>query len=215
MSTSPTLKRSQSTIRADIPLLLWLVVVWGALWGDWSPGNLVFGLFLALVVTRALSLPPVKLSGRFNVAHFLVFVVTFLWQVAKASFHVFGLALVQGPAVHSAVVGVKLRENHDLLMTAVGHTMALIPGSLVIEVDRGGGILYFHVLDVPTKKQAESFRHSVLRTEAAWICIMGTREDLRALRQEGRGDTTTTTGTVHSPTTQMHRAVDGSERGEE
>ena len=104
MSTSPTQKRFQSTFRADIPLLLWLVVVWGALWGDWRLGNLVFGLILAFIVTRALTLPPIELSGRFNVLHFAVFVVSFIWQVATASFHVFKLALVQGPAVQNAVV---------------------------------------------------------------------------------------------------------------
>lgn len=215
MSTSPTLKRSQSTFRADIPLLLWLVVVWGALWGDWSLGNLAFGLILALIVTRALTLPPIKLSGRFNVIHFAVFVVTFVWQVAKASFHVFKLALVQGPTVHNAVVGVKLRQNNDLLMTAVGHTMALIPGSLVVEVDRGSGILYFHVLDVSNEEQAEIFRKSALRTEAAWIRIMGSKADLAELKQESRGDDTTATGMVYSPSTQMHRANEASDRGKE
>ncbi|MBD2764079.1 Na+/H+ antiporter subunit E [Kocuria sp. cx-455] len=215
MSTSPTQKRFQSTFRADIPLLLWLVVVWGALWGDWRLGNLVFGLILAFIVTRALSLPPIELSGRFNAIHFAVFVVSFIWQVATASFHVFRVALVQGPDVQNAVVGVKLRQNNDLLMTAVGHTMALIPGSLVIEVDRGSGILYFHVLDVANKKQAEIFRHSALRVEAAWIRIMGSKETLRALKQETQGNETTTTGMIHSPSTQMHRAGGESERGEE
>ena len=214
MSTSPTQKRFQATFRANIPLLLWLVVVWGTLWGDWRPGNLVFGLILAFIVTRALSLPPVELSGRFNVIHFTVFVVSFIWQVATASFHVFRLALVQGPNVHNAVVGVKLRQNNDLLMTAVGHTMALIPGSLVIEVDRGSGVLYFHVLDVANKKQAEIFRQSVLRTEAAWIRIMGSKKDLRTLKQETEGKETTATGIIYSPSTQMHRVGGGSERGE-
>lgn len=214
MSTSPTLKRSQSTFRADIPLLLWLVVVWGALWGDWSLGNLVFGLILALIVTRALTLPPITLSGRFNVLHFAVFVATFIWQVAKASFHVFKLALIQGPKVHNAVVGVKLRQNNDLLMTAVGHTMALIPGSLVIEVDRASGILYFHVLDVSNEEQAEIFRKSALRIEAAWIRIMGTKEQLKELKHEPKGDDTTTTGMIHSPSTQMHRAGGAAERAD-
>lgn len=215
MSTSRTQKRFQSTFRADIPLLLWLVVVWGALWGDWRLGNLVFGLILAFMVTRALSLPPVGLSGRFNVIHFAVFVVSFIWQVATASFHVFKVALAQGPNVQNAVVGVKLRQNNDLLMTAVGHTMALIPGSLVIEVDRGSGILYFHVLDVANKEQAEIFRKSALRVEAAWIRIMGSKKDLRALKQEADGNDTTATGILHSPSTQMHRAGGGSERGGE
>ena len=190
MSTSAVRRRSRNSLRAELPLILWLVVVWGALWGDWSPGNLVFGLILALLVTRLLTLPPVRLSGRFNVVHFALFVVSFVWQVAKASVHVFRVAVTQGPRVRNAVLRVPLRQNNDLLMTAVGHTMALIPGSLVVEVDRGNGILYFHVLDIATREQAEAFRRSALDIEAAWIRIMGTREDLELLPVRGDPDRT-------------------------
>lgn len=206
-TTAGTGERERGRLRADIPLILWLVAVWGALWGDWSIGNLVFGLLLAVLVTRVLILPPVTMSGRFNVVYFAVFVVTFIWQVARASFHVLRLALTQGPRVHNAMVGVHLRQNEDLLMTAVGHTMALIPGSLVVEVDRACGILYFHVLDVATEEQAESFRASTLRTEATWIRILGSRESLAELKREARGEDTTSSGALHSPTTQMQRVV--------
>lgn len=213
MSTSPMQRRSRNSLRAELPLILWLVVVWGALWGDWSVGNLVFGLILAVFVTRTLTLPPVRLSGRFNVLHFALFVITFIWQVARASIHVFGVALMQGPKVHNAVLRVKLRQNNDLLMTAVGHTMALIPGSLVVEVDRGNGILYFHVLDVSTPEEAESFRESALNIEAAWIKIMGSKEDLATLEASGGAGGADASGAVASPTTKMNKALDG--RGEE
>jgi len=206
-------RRSRNSLRAELPLILWLVVVWGALWGDWSVGNLVFGLILAVFVTRTLTLPPVRLSGRFNVLHFALFVITFIWQVARASVHVFGVALMQGPKVHNAVLRVKLRQNNDLLMTAVGHTMALIPGSLVVEVDRGNGILYFHVLDVSTPEEAESFRESALNIEAAWIKIMGSKEDLAKLEASGDAGGADASGAVASPTTKMNKALDG--RGEE
>ena len=209
MSTSPMQRRSRNSLRAELPLILWLVVVWGALWGDWSVGNLVFGLILAVFVTRTLTLPPVRLSGRFNVLHFALFVVTFIWQVARASIHVFGVALMQGPKVHNAVLRVKLRQNNDLLMTAVGHTMALIPGSLVVEVDRGNGILYFHVLDVSTPEEAESFRESALNIEAAWIKIMGSKEDLATLEASGGAGGADASGAVASPTTKMNKALDG------
>ena len=209
MSTSAIRRQSSNSLRAELPLILWLVVVWGALWGDWSPGNLVFGLLLALLVTRTLVLPPVRLSGRFNVVHFVLFVVTFIWQVARASIHVFRVALTQGPRVHNAVLGVALRQNNDLLMTAVGHTMALIPGSLVVEVDRGNGILYFHVLDIATAEQAEAFKRSVLDAEAAWIRIMGSREDLALVPVKGDPDRTEATGAVESPTEDMDEAERG------
>lgn len=209
MSTSAIRRQSRNSLRAELPLILWLVVVWGALWGDWSPGNLVFGLLLALLVTRTLVLPPVRLSGRFSVVHFVLFVVTFIWQVARASIHVFRVALTQGPRVHNAVLGVALRQNNDLLMTAVGHTMALIPGSLVVEVDRGNGILYFHVLDIATAEQTEAFKRSVLDAEAAWIRIMGSREDLALLPVKGDPDRTEATGAVESPTEDMDEAERG------
>ena len=213
MSTSPMQRRSRNSLWAELPLILWLVVVWGALWGDWSLGNLIFGLILAVFVTRTLTLPPVRLSGRFNVLHFALFLITFICQVARASVHVFGVALMQGPRVHNAVLRVKLRQNNDLLMTAVGHTMALIPGSLVVEVDRGNGILYFHVLDVSTPEEAESFRESALNIEAAWIKIMGSKEDLANLEASGDAGGADASGAVASPTTQMNKALGG--HGEE
>ena len=46
MSTSAVRRQARNSLRAELPLILWLVVVWGALWGDWSVGNLVFGLLL-------------------------------------------------------------------------------------------------------------------------------------------------------------------------
>lgn len=178
--------RPRNPLLVEIPLLVWLVLVWGALWGDFGVGNLVFGALLALLVTWVLYLPPVQLSGRFHAGHFLVFLVTFLWQVAKASFHIALIALVVGPRARSAVVAVPLRTDSDLILTATGHTMSLIPGSLVVEVDRSSSTLYFHALNLRTPEEAEAFRRSTLDIEAAWIRILGTREDLAALRDEDR-----------------------------
>lgn len=179
--------RSRNSLFVEVPLLVWLVFVWGALWGDFGVGNLLVGLVLALLVTWVLHLPPVQLSGRFDPLQFLVFVVTFVWQVAKASVEVMLIAILVGPRARNAVVGVGLRTRSDLLITATGHTMTLIPGSLVVDVDRSTATLYFHALNVRSPEEAESFRRSVRQVEAAWIRIMGTREELAALRAEGRG----------------------------
>ena len=179
--------RPKNSLLVELPLLVWLVLVWGALWGDFGLGNLLFGALLALLVTWVLYLPPVQLSGRFNLLQFALFAVTFVWQVAKASVGVMLVAILVGPRARNAVVGVELRTRSDLLLTATGHTMALIPGSILVEVDRSRWTLYFHALNVRTPEEAESFRRSVRQVEAAWIRIMGTREELTALRAERRG----------------------------
>jgi multicomponent Na+:H+ antiporter subunit E len=183
------LNRPRTPLWVELPLLIWLVLVWGALWRDFSPGNLIFGGMIALVVVNLLYLPPVELSGRFNPWYALLFAVRFLGQLFTASFQVMALAVLRGPRIRNAVIAVRLRSHEDFLVTATGHALSLIPGSLVVEVDRSTSTLYLHVLNINSPEQARRFKEEVLRTEAWLIRIMGTREDL-ALVRAGTGPKT-------------------------
>ena len=178
------MSRRRISLRQEVPLLVWLVIVWGALWQDFSPGNLLFGALLAVLVARMFYLPPVELSGRFNIVHAVPFALRFLSRVAAASIEVMYLAAVRGPKVINAVVAVPLRSHQDLIVTAVGHVISLIPGSLVVEVDRSTSTLYLHALNISTAEDVESLRAEVRSIEAGLIRIMGTKEELEAVRQE-------------------------------
>jgi multicomponent Na+:H+ antiporter subunit E len=173
-------------LRTELPLLVWLVLVWGALWRDFSPGNLLFGALIAFAVVNVFYLPPVELSGRFNVFYATLFAGRFFGELAVASGQVFWLALVRGRKLKNAVIAVRLRSQSDLLITATGHALTLIPGTLVVEVDRSTSTLYLHCLNVSTAEEADAIRDSVLATEAWLIRTMGTREDLALLRTERR-----------------------------
>lgn len=177
-------RRREHRMVAEIPLVLFLMLVWAVLWAELSLENLVVGLVFAVLVTRILALPPVQLSSRFNVAHAGTLLATFLGQVIMASFQVMWVVLARGPKAESAIVGVSVRSHSDVMLTATGNTTGLIPGSVLLEVDRSSARLYFHVLDVHTSEDMQHFRDSVLNTEAAWIRLMGSPEDLAALRRE-------------------------------
>ena len=178
------MSRQRMSLRQELPLLVWLVVVWGALWQDFSPGNLLFGALLAVGVARLFYLPPVELSGRFNILYAVPFAVVFLGKVVVASAQVFYLAVVRGPQVTNAIVAVRLRSHQDLLVTATGHVISLIPGSLVVEVDRSTSTLYLHAINITSREDVESLRNEVRSIEAGLIRIMGTREELEAVRKE-------------------------------
>ena len=178
------MSRRRISLRQELPLLVWLVIVWGALWQDFSPGNLLFGAILAVAVARMFYLPPVDLSGRFNILNAVPFALGFLIKVVAASFQVMYLAVVRGPAVTNAVVAVPLRSHEDLMVTATGHVISLIPGSLVVEVDRSTSTLYLHGLNVSTPDDVEKLRREVRDIEAGLIRIMGTPQELEAVRQE-------------------------------
>lgn len=176
--------KKRISLKQEIPLLIWLVLVWGALWRDFSPGNLIFGAIIALIVTRIFYLPPVELSGRFNVINFVGYAFVFLWRIALASAQVTYLLLARGPKITNAVVAVPLRSHSDLMVTATGHVISLIPGSLVIEVDRSTSTLYLHALNVRNEEDVRKVREDVRATEAWLIRIMGSKTELAALNAE-------------------------------
>ena len=179
------MSRRRISLRQELPLLVWLVFVWGALWQDFSPGNLLFGALIAVVVARLFYLPPVELGGRFSIVRAVPFAMVFLGKVVAASFQVLYLAVARGPKVTNAVVAVQLRSHSDLMVTATGHVISLIPGSLVVEVDRSTSTLYIHGLNVRNGEDVMNLRKEVRDTEAGLIRVMGTKDELAALRQEG------------------------------
>lgn len=177
-------KPYRATLRQELPLLGWMVVVWGALWQDFTIGNLVFGLMIALVLVKVFRLPPIILSGRFNIWRAVVFGAAFMRDVVLASVEVVYLAIFRGPKTKSAIIAVSLRSESDLLVTFVGHVLTLVPGSYVVEVDRRSSTLYLHVLNVKNQTEVEKARASVMMIEERLIRMMGTTEEMAILKEE-------------------------------
>ncbi|MCG2623214.1 Na+/H+ antiporter subunit E [Arthrobacter sp. I2-34] len=180
-------KRPRIPFLTELPLLIWLVLLWGTLWQDFSAGNLLFGAIISVVVVNLFYLPPVELGGRLNLAAGALFAAKFVYHVAVASFQVLWLAVATGPRIRNAVLAVKLRTHSDLILTATGHAISLIPGSLVVDVDRSCSTLYLHCLNINGPQDAQAFRAQVLRIEADLIRVCGNREELALVRAENHG----------------------------
>ncbi|MDI3330786.1 MAG: Na+/H+ antiporter subunit E [Micrococcus sp.] len=166
------------------PILLGLTLTWGALWQDFSPGVLLAGVMFSVLVLWFYRLPRVHFSDRFNLWHILVFTLTFLGHVVAASVSVAWDAITKGPRIVNSVVAVQLRSHDDLIVTLTGHALALVPGSLVIDVDRPSSTLFLHVLDAKDAEAVERFRQEALRTEAAIIRAIGTKADLQLVQDD-------------------------------
>ena len=160
-----------------IPSFLWLTFVWCAAWRDFGLPSVAFGAILALLVLLVFRLPTLYLSNRFNIWYALVFLGYFTYQVARASVEVFWFALTYKAPLRNSVVAVKLRTESDLWITAISHAMSLIPGSLVVDVDRGNSILYFHVLNASDQDDVEEFRAEAHRIEAMILKAVGSKEE--------------------------------------
>lgn len=166
----------------DLPLLIALVALWMLLWGTISWLSLASGILVALVVTRVFLLPPVELSGRFNVGWLLVFLARFVVDLVVASAQVAWQAFRPSGVRHSAVVSVELFTRSDFIMTLTAIAVSLVPGSLVIEVDRDRGLLYLHALATDDAAAVARVRRQVLAVERSLVRAIGSRVDLERMR---------------------------------
>jgi multicomponent Na+:H+ antiporter subunit E len=169
----------RGSIWRQLPLLVWLVVLWLFLWDQVSVLSIVTGLLLALLVTRVFYLPPVELPDRVNPLGVLGFVVRFVIDLVRSSFQVGWLAIDPRGVPTSSIVAVQLSTKSDLSLTLTALAVSLVPGSLVVEADRQDDILYLHVLGTETSADVEKARADVLAVEERIVRAIGSRDDVR------------------------------------
>ena len=180
MSTEP----AGSGLRHQLPLLAWLVVVWILLWGTFSWANVVSGLVVGLLVMLLLPLPPVVGGTRVRPLSLVRFVGHFLGDLAVSGAQVAWRAVGPSGVQQGAIVRVQLRADSDLLLTAVAETISLVPGSLVLDLDREERLIAVHLLHVDDLADVERQKADVLAVEDRIVRSFGTAEDIAAL---GRG----------------------------
>jgi multicomponent Na+:H+ antiporter subunit E len=156
-----------------LPVLAWLVLVWVLLWGTWSWANLVSGVGVALLVTLLLPLPPVGGGVRLRPVALLAFLGWFLTDLCVSAVQVAWQALRPGRPLPSAVVSVQLRTDSDLLLTMLAQTLSLVPGSLVLDLDREEQRIALHLLAVRDRADVERRKAGVLLTEERLLRVAG------------------------------------------
>ncbi|MBB3157517.1 multicomponent Na+:H+ antiporter subunit E [Microbacterium proteolyticum] len=179
---SPSRRSQVSLFLHQLPLLVWLVALWMLLWGQLTWLALLTGLVMAVFVTRVYRLPPIELSGRINLWYGLVFVVTFLGAVIKGSLIVAWQVLDFRRQPGAAIIAVPLRVDDDVIMAHTAVTASLIPGSLIVDVDRDNRTLFLHTIGVRSNEDAEHQRRVVLRWEARITRAVGSKEELLELQ---------------------------------
>jgi multicomponent Na+:H+ antiporter subunit E len=168
----------------QLPLLVWLVVLWLLLWGHVTVMSVLTGIVLALLVTRLFYLPPVDFSGRFNVYWALVFAWHFAVDLVRASILVAWQSVDPRGVPVNSVLAVQLHTRSDIIMTLTAESISLVPGSLVVEVDRERSLLYVHALGTPDDVAAEKVRHTVLVVEERIVRAIGSEHDVWMVNRE-------------------------------
>lgn len=179
--SKPRMAKGRSFLQ-QLVLVVFLVLLWVMLWDSVSVLSVITGVIVALVVTRIFFLPPVVLSGRFNLYHGAIYGFWFIYSLVRASVEVAWFAVRPRAVAAGSVIACDLRTSSDLVMTLIADTASLIPGSIIIDSDRAMGILYLHVLDCDSDEKVHAAKAQVHHIEELLIRALGSPRDLAALR---------------------------------
>lgn len=184
MSPDPQARSRLGRWRDELFALGWLVLVWNLLWGELTWGNLLGGLLVAGAVLVFFPLPPVTFAGRLRARALLVFAAGFGAELVSASARVAWLAVQPGCRPRGAIIGVRLRVRSDLNLTLTAEAISLVPGTLIVDVDRDAGTLYVHVLDVRRPQDVADSRQRTLDVERRIVRAVGSAPELRQVQTD-------------------------------
>lgn len=156
-----------NALRAGV--LLWLTMVWVALWGRISAANILAGLAVGVVIMVTLPLPRIPVSGQLRILPLLKLLAYFTYNAIESSLQLAWFALRPGPAPVTGVLRVQFAFRSDLVLVLCTNLLNLIPGTMVLEIDREQCVVYVHVIDVSSEKAVASFYHTIRRMEALLI----------------------------------------------
>src|ERR687894_735649 len=161
------------------------------LWGTWSWANLLSGLLLALTVLTLLPLPHVVGGARVRPLPLLAFLGHFVVDLFASGAEVAWQALRPGGVHRTAIVQVQLRADSDLLLTMVAEATSLVPGSLVLDLDREQRVMTLHLLPVRDLDDVARKKAHVLVVERRLVRAFGSAADLAALDDPRRDEVPT------------------------
>lgn len=177
-STERSKLRLRQRLTTLWPTMVVGAVLWVLLWGDLSWANVLSGIVLGALVSLAFPLTPVETRTTVRPLPFLRLFWRFLSDLTLASFQVAGTAFRPGATPRGGLVSVALRTRSDLFIATTSGLSSMVPGTLVIDLDRPQRVLRLHVLDLERSGGAETVRRDTLALEERLLRTFASRAEL-------------------------------------
>jgi multicomponent Na+:H+ antiporter subunit E len=177
----------QSALRIPA-MMLWLTVLWIALWGSITWANVAGGLAVAVAVVLFARLDAASLKTTYFRPQWAAwYVLVLAWKLIDSNVRLAYEILTPGISTHTGTIAVPMRGGSEAVINLVANSITLTPGTMTIDIKRwdvdGDGIddgeedsvvLYIHGMYT---RDIEAVRHDVLRLEALALRAFGNPSD--------------------------------------
>lgn len=160
------------------PTMAMGAVLWVLLWGDLSWANVLSGMALGALVALAFPLPAGGTDVTLRPGPLISLVGRFASDLVLASFQVAWVAVTPGRTPRGGLVSVPLRSAADLFVATTAGLSSMVPGTVVVDLDRSEGTLRLHVLDLDGSGGPDAVRESTRALEDRLLRAFAPRAEL-------------------------------------
>lgn len=133
-----------------LALIIWLLLNWIPDWQHFVIGVFVAG-FVAFMTGDMFVQRPYLFKHVERYFWFLYYIPIFLWECIKANIDVAYRVSHPDVPLNPGIVKVKTTLISDTALTFLANSITLTPGTLSVDVDKEGGFLYVHWINVKRK----------------------------------------------------------------
>ncbi len=165
-------------LRARLPSVAWLTLVWVLLWGTFTPQSVVGGVLVAVLVTALFRLPiaaerlPVRPLRLLGLAGYLAY------DLVASGVEVSWEVLRYGPKARGAIVAVPLHSASDRVVTVMASALSLSPGTMALQIDHDHDVWYVYALGPRDRAGVERARLRTLDMQRRVLAALGTPGEL-------------------------------------
>lgn len=131
-----------------------LALLWSALTGQFTLGNLSTGFILGYVVLFLLR--GVFGGGQYfaKIGQIVRIVTFFVWELLIANLRVATDVLRPGPLrMRPRVIAIPMEPKSDVALLMLGNMLSLTPGTLLLDVSDDRKTMFLHFINAPDEEQ--------------------------------------------------------------
>jgi multicomponent Na+:H+ antiporter subunit E len=165
-------------MRLRLPgLLIWLVILWIFLWGEFSWANVISGVVVGFLIVLGSGIGQTTTvhpddRARISPFHLLKFIVYVLFKLVQSNLVLAWEIVTPRNKINSGILAIQLRTESALSMAVVANVITLTPGTMTLESKGSPATLYVNVLHL---HDLEQVRKELLYIEDLSVRAFGSR----------------------------------------
>lgn len=157
-----------------------LTLIWLLLWERWTPGTVLGGVVVSIVVFRGARLRPGRALGRVHPVDAAKALADIVRQLVLSSLAVAAHVVRHPGDPAAAVVAVDVRAESEAEIALAAAVVSLTPGTMAVGFDPGRRRLVVHGMPVHDRSEVERLRGQVSATERRLDRAFGERHERNA-----------------------------------